>query len=180
MSGTKRKRIKRKNNDDGSPNDTNSNNAQKPAPRKKNYHHKKSGPRTRTLPEIEEKAPNVYGSGRPTKLTGAKLKQIETVCKISINPTYAFIAKVIEVKEVTFHDWLNSYKDLREKIDAWRAESMVNLRAKAYSMAAKGDKTMMKFILDRRDPEFQRSKKDEESEDIQPNHGPQLPPPRFL
>ena len=109
----------------------------------------------RELPKVEL-ARKLPGLGRPSKLTGPVLKQIETICMLEANPSYRTIAKIIGVKHTTFHAWLNEYRGLREQVDSWRQTALQSLRRAAVSEARNGDMRTLRWLLDRRDRDFKK------------------------
>jgi len=118
------------------------------------------------------------GRGRPSKLTQARLAQIEMICKLTVNPSYYAIARTVGVTEATFHQWLHSFKGLRELIDKWCAHPLMKLRKKAYKMAMNGDSSTLRFLLERRDDDFRDQRRVEL--DIKPVFDESVPPPTFV
>jgi hypothetical protein len=107
----------------------------------------------RRLPKVE-KTRKIKGKGRPSKMSGAVLLQIETVCKVGGRPSYRSIAEFIGVDHKTFHRWLDEFIDLRQRIDQWRQQGLFTLRKKGWALAKDGDGRMIRYYLDRLEPDF--------------------------
>lgn len=128
-----------------------------------------------TLPTIRE---NVQTGrvGRPTTLTSEMLKAIETICLTQPNPTYSVMYKTLEVPKPTFHRWLDTYADLRERIDKWREQGLQRFRVRLGLRAATDDR-MLRYLLDRRDPMFKRGASGLDESDVEDViDGDALPP----
>lgn len=112
-------------------------------------------------------------------LTADTLHTIRVVCRVTANPTYAFIASSIGVSVMTFHRWLNRYVGLRERIEEWRNEGMRTLRRIAFKIAKSGDGKMLRYLLDRRDDDF-KPREQIDVNDITPNYSRDVAQPDFL
>lgn len=119
--------------------------------------------------------------GRPTLLTSERLAQIQTICHLCCNPPYTFISQYLGIRHQTFMQWLSDVKGFRKSIDRWRAEGMYLLRTKAYKIATRkhGDPKMLRYLLDRLDPQF-RPKTGLEVDVIPPNYDRALDRPDIL
>jgi len=104
-----------------------------------------------------KKLPPMPEEGPLSEISPVQLKQIQTVCRLEANPSYKTIAEALGVQYSVLNTWMVSYEDLRLQIDAWRQAGLARMRRKAQALAEAGDGNMLRFMLERRDPDFKKN-----------------------
>jgi hypothetical protein len=104
-----------------------------------------------------KKLPPMPEEGPKSEISPVQLKQIQTVCRLEANPSYKTIAEALGVTQFVLGNWMIIYEDLRLQIDSWRQAGLARMRRKAQALAEAGDGNMLRFMLERRDPDFKKN-----------------------